>query len=143
MYLSALAISDTFKLLNDFLYFVMLTISLTNPFSAQSMKVRVYPYAHYFFSVSVCVTAWLTVSVAVDRFLSVCYPAQSKGLCTVSRARKVSVFVFVCMLLTSIPSGTRYRMEVAYDTIMNVTCMRVVPTELGNNKKVGGYRYGA
>ena len=30
-----------------------------------------YPVAHYFFNMSVCVTAWLTVSVAVERYIMV------------------------------------------------------------------------
>ncbi|XP_076455562.1 nociceptin receptor-like [Babylonia areolata] len=136
VYLSALAVSDTLKLLNDLLYFVMLTISLTSPPSAEVMMVNVYPYAHYVFTVAVCVTAWLTVSVAMDRFVAVCYPSRAKALCTIPRARVVCVLVFGTMMLLSIPSAFRYRMEAVHDEAANVTCMEIVTTELGRNKQV-------
>ena len=138
VYLSALAVSDTLKLLNDLLYFIMLLISLTNPQSAEAMMVNVYPYAHYIFTVAVCVTAWLTVSVAMDRFVAVCYPSRAKSLCTIPRARSVCVSVFVTMLLLSVPSAFRYRMEVIHDIDSNLTCMEIVTTELGRNKQVSG-----
>lgn len=51
VYLAALCISDSLKLLNDFLYSVMLVISLHNPGAAKGMMVNVYPYAHYVFQV--------------------------------------------------------------------------------------------
>ncbi|XP_076437020.1 nociceptin receptor-like [Babylonia areolata] len=136
VYLSALSVSDTLKLLNDLLYFVMLTISLISPPSAEVMMVNVYPYAHYIFTVAVCVTAWLTVSVAMDRFIAVCHPSRAKSLCTIPRARAVCVTVFMLMMLLSIPSAFRYRMEVVHDGAANVTCMEIVTTELGRNKQV-------
>nr|KAG5685876.1 hypothetical protein BaRGS_021538 [Batillaria attramentaria] len=136
VYLSALAVSDSLKLLNDLLYFVMLVISLTDPPAAETMMVNVYPYAHYVFTVAVCVTAWLTVAVAVDRFVAVCYPSRATSLCTITRARAVCVTVFVTMLLLSVPSAFRYRMQVVHDRYQNITCMNVIMTELGKNKQI-------
>ncbi|RUS70921.1 hypothetical protein EGW08_021317 [Elysia chlorotica] len=49
VYLLALGFSDSLKLLNDFLYSVMLVLSLHNPVAAEAMMVNVYPYAHYVF----------------------------------------------------------------------------------------------
>ncbi|CAG5115323.1 unnamed protein product [Candidula unifasciata] len=85
--------------------------------------------------VAVCVTAWLTVSVAMDRYISVCYPSVSKTLCTIPKARTVVTSVFVIMILLSIPSGFRYRLQTIHDTINNITCMELVVTELGRNKE--------
>ncbi|XP_025083357.1 nociceptin receptor-like [Pomacea canaliculata] len=136
VYLFALGVSDTLKLLNDLLYFIMLVISLNDPPAAETMMVNVYPYAHYFFTVAVCVTAWLTVAVAMDRFVAVCHPSRSKALCTIARARSVSVTIFVGMLLLSVPSAFRYRMQAVHDRQQNVTCMEIVTTELGRNKQI-------
>lgn len=136
VYLFALGVSDTLKLLNDLLYFIMLVISLNDPPAAETMMVNVYPYAHYFFTVAVCVTAWLTVAVAMDRFVAVCHPSRSKALCTIARARSVSVTIFVGMLLLSVPSAFRYRMQAVHDRQQNVTCMEIVTTALGRNKQV-------
>ncbi|CAG5129414.1 unnamed protein product [Candidula unifasciata] len=85
--------------------------------------------------VSVCVTAWLTVAVSMDRYISVCYPSTSKTLCTIPKARTVVVSVFFIMILISIPSGFRYRLQTFNDTHNNVTCMELVVTELGRNKE--------
>lgn len=87
------------------------------------------------FQVAVCVTAWLTVAVSMDRYISVCYPSTSKTLCTIPKARTVVVSVFVIMILLSIPSGFRYRLQTIHDVKQNITCMELVVTELGRNKE--------
>ncbi|KAK6181457.1 hypothetical protein SNE40_009302 [Patella caerulea] len=133
MYLSALAVSDTIKLLNDLLYFIMLVISTDNPSAGQRMMISLYPFAHYIFNMSVCVTAWLTVSVAVERYISVCYPTQAKQLCTIPRARLVCIAVFVIMILLSLPSALRYKPMVSFDSTHNVSCHVIGLTELGAN----------
>ena len=70
-YLIALAVSDSIKLVNDFFYFmVILLLHLDKPTGVAAYG-YMYPYAHYLFSMSVCVTAWLTVSVALERYIMV------------------------------------------------------------------------
>nr|KAG5687159.1 hypothetical protein BaRGS_033626 [Batillaria attramentaria] len=133
VYLSALAVSDTFKLLNDLMYFMILAVSLSDPLTGQIMMSSVYPYAHYIFNMSVCVTAWLTISVAAERYICVCHASKAKELCTIHRARIICSVVFVFMIILSIPSGFRYRVETVHDVRNNVTCPRVVPTALGTN----------
>ncbi|KAI8778121.1 nociceptin receptor [Biomphalaria glabrata] len=135
IYLLALGISDSLKLLNDFLYCIMLIISMSNQGAAESMMANVYPYAHYVFQVAVSVTAWLTVAVAVDRYISVCYPSRSKTLCTIPKARTVVTSIFVIISLLSIPSVFRYRLETIVDVHNNITCQDVMVTELGRNKQ--------
>ncbi|KAK0067635.1 nociceptin receptor, partial [Biomphalaria pfeifferi] len=130
-----LGISDSLKLLNDFLYCIMLIISMSNQGAAESMMANVYPYAHYVFQVAVSVTAWLTVAVAVDRYISVCYPSRSKTLCTIPKARTVVTSIFVIISLLSIPSVFRYRLETIVDVSNNITCQDVMVTELGRNKQ--------
>ena len=133
VYLSALAVSDTFKLLNDLMYFIILVVLQSNPQTGQIMMSYVYPYAHYIFNMSVCVTAWLTISVAAERYICVCHPSKAKELCTIPRAKIVCSVVFLFMSVLSIPSGFRYRVETIYDEKANVTCPKVVPTSLGTN----------
>ena len=133
VYLSALAVSDTFKLLNDLMYFIILVVLQSNPQTGQIMMSYVYPYAHYIFNMSVCVTAWLTISVAAERYICVCHPSKAKELCTIPRAKIICSVVFLFMSVLSIPSGFRYRVETIYDVKANVTCPQVVPTSLGTN----------
>lgn len=133
VYLMSLAVSDTIKLLIDTMYFIIVAVSLRDTELSERMMSSAYPVAHYVFNMSVCVTSWLTVSVAVERFISVCYASRARELCTVTRARYVCSFVFVFMSLLAIPSALRYEMRTVQDKKLNTTCTLVVPTELGMN----------
>ena len=68
-----------------------------------------YPISHYIFNEAVLVTAWLTVSVAIERYISVCHPAKAREVCTIERARLVSILVFILLSLLAIPSALRYK----------------------------------
>ena len=70
-YLIALAIADTIKLTNDTFYFMVILLLHTDTQKGIYSYGYLYPYAHYLFSMSVCVTAWLTVSVALERYIMV------------------------------------------------------------------------
>lgn len=109
IYLSALAISDIFKLINDLLYFLTILLVKVDPPSGSKMYGFLYPYAHFIFNMSVCVSSWLTVSVAVERYLLVCHPAHAKGLTTIPRAKIISAVCFVLMTAVAVPSALRYR----------------------------------
>ena len=67
VYLTALAVSDTIKLINDSLYFLTVFLLRTDPLSGNKAFGYLYPYAHFIFNMSTCVSSWLTVSVAVER----------------------------------------------------------------------------
>ena len=65
--LSALAVADTIKILNDVLYFLVTVLLRTHPDAGNRMLGYMYPTSHYIFNEAVCVTAWLTVCVAIER----------------------------------------------------------------------------
>ena len=132
VYLSALTVSDTIKLFNDLMYFIMLALSFNHPDVSKTMVMAYYPLAHYIFNMAVCITAWLTVSVAVERYISVCHISKAKQLCTISRARIVCTTVYVMMIMLSLPSLFRYKVISVYDSANNVSCNKIVPTELGS-----------
>ena len=67
VYLTALAVSDIIKLINDSLYFLTVFLLRADPPSGNKAFGYLYPYAHFIFNMSVCVSSWLTVSVAVER----------------------------------------------------------------------------
>lgn len=134
VYLSALAISDTIKLINDVLYFLVILLKTTKSENAIMIMVNLYPYAHYIFNFAVCVTAWLTVSIAVERYISVCHPTRAKAICTIPRARYISLSVFIVMLILTVPSALRYHAVFVHDTVFNTSCWLVEPTDLGRNQ---------
>ncbi|XP_029638060.1 FMRFamide receptor-like [Octopus sinensis] len=133
VYLSALAVGDLIKLINDTLYFIVLLIKTWNPDKGDESLSRLYPYAHYLFNLSLCITGWLTVSVAFERYISICHPTRAKEMCTVFRARIVSTFVFIFMIIFSLPSALRYKTVIRLRPNTNDSYHDVELTDLGRN----------
>ncbi|XP_074653420.1 FMRFamide receptor-like [Tubulanus polymorphus] len=134
-YLSALLVADTIKLLNDTLYFVTILASYIDPPTGDLLYGYLYPYAHFIFSLSTCISSWMTVAVALERFLLVCFPTQSRGWCTLQRAQFISSAVFVIMIAIALPSALRYRTVENYDNATETTSLTVVTTALWKNEK--------
>jgi len=84
--LAALAISDAVKLINDVLYSATCATMQVNPSAGQSMFAYLYPYAHFVFNAAVCVSAWLVVTLAVERYLLVCWPTRTRNLTSAARS---------------------------------------------------------
>lgn len=108
-YLFALAVSDLIKLFVDFLYFMVILLNQIDTSTGNKAYVFLYPYAHYVFNASLCVSAWLIVSVAVERYVYVCHPTKVKFYCNIYKARTISFSVFVIMSVLAIPYAMRYR----------------------------------
>jgi hypothetical protein len=109
MFLIALSLSDGVKLITDLFYFVVVLLLNTSPASGELAMGYMYPYAHYFFNASLCVTAWLTVSLAAERYILVCHVAHAKQWCNVNRAQLTIAVVYLSMSLFSMPFAFRYR----------------------------------
>ncbi|XP_076455500.1 uncharacterized protein LOC143290096 [Babylonia areolata] len=109
VYLLSLAVSDGVKLISDLLYFIVVLLYHVDSPSGDKAFGCLYPYAHYIFNCSLCVSAWLTVSVAFERYIYVCHPTKVKTYCNIARARTVSFTVFFSMSLLAIPYAMRYR----------------------------------
>ena len=132
VFLKSLAVADVIKLLNDTLYFIDLVLLREAPLHGNRMLGYMYPFSHYIFNQSVCVASWLTVSVAVERYISVCHATKAKEMCTVQRARVVSILVFVIMSLVAVPSAFRYTSHL--DPTTNYTLYNIHPTTLGQSE---------
>lgn len=112
VYLTALAVSDTIKLLCDFLYFVVVFLDKIDMCdTSHAVYVTLYPYAHYILNFSLCNTAWLTVSVAVERYIYMKWPERATVICTVRRAILTCVVVWIVVMLVNVPFLLRYNRE--------------------------------
>lgn len=109
VYLLALAISDGIKIICDALYFLVVLFLEIDPKIGNRLYIFLYPYAHYVFNASLCISAWLTVAVAVERYVYVCHVHKVRTYCTLSRARAISFSVFIFMSLACIPYALRYK----------------------------------
>ena len=106
-FLSALAVADSIKLINDLLYFCTILLLRTDDVVGNRAYGYLYPYAHFIFSMSVCVSSWLTVSVAVERYIMVCHPTRARDVCNRNRAVAVCAAVFLVMTTLALPSALR------------------------------------
>ncbi|CAH1775636.1 unnamed protein product [Owenia fusiformis] len=112
-FLSAMAIADSIKLINDEIYFVVILMQRYNPEMSQTGFVHIYPYSHFVFNCAMLITSWITVSVAVERYISVCHPHRAKSMCTIPRARLVSSCVAIGMAIVALPSAFKYHTVVS------------------------------
>ena len=61
-------------------------------------------------------TIWVTVLVAVNRYIAICLPLRASRWCTVSKAKKQLAFVLLFAVLFNIPRFIEYRVVyVTYD----------------------------
>lgn len=120
VYLSALAVSDLMKNINDFMYFP--TVLLIRNYENHKLYAVYYPFGYFLSQFAAICSAWLTVSVALERLLMVVYPHCSRGLLTIRQARIVSVLVYLFCFVFSIPCALRYRTVCRPALQTNATC---------------------
>ncbi|GFR80194.1 FMRFamide receptor-like [Elysia marginata] len=108
-FLSALAVADSIKLLNDILYFLVIVFMHTSPKLGNLSYGYLYPYSHFVFNLSLCVSAWLTVSVAVERYILVCHPTKARAVWSRRRAVTLCLLTYFTMTCLALPSALRYR----------------------------------
>ena len=134
VFLSALAVADLLRLLNDTLYFIVSVLMRTRPESGNRMMGYMYPFSHYILNQSVCMASWLHVCIGVERYIHVCKATKVKELCTVTRARCVSLMVFLIMSLVTIPSAMRYESISVHDFKHNQSVFAITLSGMGQNE---------
>lgn len=134
VYLLSLAISDGVKLISDLLYFIVVLLFHVDSPAGNKAYGCLYPYAHYIFNSSLCVSAWLTVSVAFERYIYVCHPTKVKRYCNMARARTVSFAVFLSMSLLAIPYAMRYRTVEVVSNLTGARSWALEVTDLWQNR---------
>lgn len=129
-FLSALAVSDSIKLINDILYFFVILFLRIDPSLGNRAHGYLYPYAHFVFNMSVCVSSWLTVSVAVERYILVCLPTRARTVWSRRRAVMLCTFIYFVMTTLALPSVFRYRTIHCIDHNTSLPRLDVELTEL-------------
>ena len=74
-------------------------------------------------------TIWVTVLVAVTRYIAICLPFRASLWCTVSKAKKQLAFVLLLAVLFNIPNFIAYQVE--YATYDNGTTYSALATSSG------------
>ncbi len=64
-----------------------------------------------YFQVCHTISIWLTVTLAVWRYMMVAMPMQNKTLCTMNRAKLAIVIAYFCSLLVCIPLNLTFSIK--------------------------------
>ena len=116
-YLMALAIADL-------IFLVLLIPRLAeNQFKPPSQPYYTFlVYATYSTDIgNICLLAsiWITVMLAVERYIAICRPFLAAKLCSVTRARLVIIIIFVTVTFLRLINFWQYRVKYQYDDIKN------------------------
>ncbi|KAH3880124.1 FMRFamide receptor-like [Dreissena polymorpha] len=140
-YLSALAVCDMLALVLTVTIFLLSDDtkfpqkgSLT---WAKDSYAILFPYLHPMAVTFQVTSIWLTLGFTVDRYIMICHPFKAEHLCSVSRARKVIVFIYLLGLFFNIPRFLEYTSEeITVPTITDgwETHQIVQYTNLGKNQ---------
>ena len=74
-----------------------------------------YEYAQIFLHTFLLSSVWLTVMLAVERYIAICHPLKAISICTVKRSRIIIVLIFVCSFYCRIPNFFEMKIVTYYD----------------------------
>ena len=127
-YLMALAVADL-------LFLVLLATILMNqvglPHSQAAYYFQIYvAYAVILMNICLIASSWLTVMLAIERYVAICQPFLAARFCSVTKARVFIVTIFVFAVLCRLANFWENRITSSYDTSTNRTVVYHEATEL-------------
>ena len=140
-YLAALAICDTLALFLTVIIF-LLSEDTKMPQKGKFIWHRtsyalLFPFLHPAAVMFQVTSIWLTLAFTVDRYIMICHPFKAERLCSVGRARKVIIVVYILGALFNIPRYLEYTsqdIQVPTMTGGSETRKAVQYTEMGRNQ---------
>ena len=64
---------------------------------------------------------WLTVMLAIERYIAICRPFLASKVCTVKKARLIIIAIYVISVIVCLPMFLTYRFETFFDPSTNGT----------------------
>ncbi|ELT94998.1 hypothetical protein CAPTEDRAFT_215199 [Capitella teleta] len=90
-------------------------------------------YAVIFMHVFLMASIWLTVMLAVERYIAICQPFLAAKVCSVKRARIFVVSIYVFAFLVRLPAFWEHEVVTRFDTLSNTSISYTKSTELASN----------
>ncbi|CAE1318079.1 unnamed protein product [Acanthosepion pharaonis] len=90
-------------------------------------------YSEIFLKMFNLTSVWITVVLAMERFIAICYPYRAMLMCTVRRARWIVLSIYVASFLCQLPQFLKYKI-VSSTNEFNQISYNLHMTSVSNNK---------
>ncbi|KAK2151535.1 hypothetical protein LSH36_360g02013 [Paralvinella palmiformis] len=136
-YLSALSVCDSMVLVFTILLLVK-DVDKPHPGEQrwpwdEGIYPYMFPYVHpaaFTFQVT---SVWLTLAFTVDRYIMICHPFKAEPFCSISKARKVVLSLFISSLIFNLPKFFEYKTVAIHLPHLNTTKIGCDLTEFGRS----------
>ncbi|XP_064634285.1 FMRFamide receptor-like isoform X2 [Lineus longissimus] len=136
VYLMGLAIADIMVLVTT----VISTVETLAPDVDGQLKIHttytayVLPYVMPLGLTFQIYSIYMTVAFTIDRYIYICHPFQSHKLCTVSRAWKMTLLIFILCAIYNIPRWFDYCTILTFQPSTNMTIATLGKTPLSSTQ---------
>ena len=118
-YLMALSIADLLFLL---LLATTLADQMFTPHTTSFYGYVIYvTFATIFMHIFLLTSIWMTVMLAVERYIAICQPFLAAKLCTVTKAWIIIAITFMLAVLCRLPNFWEHKVVHVYDTTTNTS----------------------
>jgi thyrotropin-releasing hormone receptor len=91
-------------------------------------------YSAIFMQIFLLASIWITVMLAVERFIAICRPFLANKMCTVNKARIIILVIYTLAVICRLPNFWENRIVTVYDTTMNSTLAYMEVTDFSVNE---------
>ncbi|KAL3851813.1 hypothetical protein ACJMK2_015518 [Sinanodonta woodiana] len=104
-YLISLAVADLIFLLIFSNRFLETRLSIEQ----EHLYFTIMTYAGIFLDILLLASVWLTVMLALERYIAICHPMRAMAICTVKRARIIIICIFIGAFVMRFPKFFQYK----------------------------------
>lgn len=91
-------------------------------------------HAFLIMGIPLLASVWLTVMLAVERYIAICHPLRAMSICTVTRARIVIVLIFVLATIVYLPHFFTHEVDYFHEPCLNKTVPSMMMKPLAMDK---------
>ena len=95
-----------------------------------------YRYAQIFIDTFLMASVWVTVMLAIERYIAICHSLRASAICTVKRARYLNCAVFMFAFACRIPNFFEYSTKTGWDGCVERQYIDVTPLGRNVNYKI-------